>query len=91
MNKEDFIREISTDTKIPKQVVDRIVDSFIRRLKDGLARGEKIKISGFGTFELIKAVRMFYRNPQTGERIPRVAKVRARFIPSPLLKKRIKD
>lgn len=89
MNKKEFIKLISSETKTYRHVVDRVIDSFIYCLRDRLIRGDKVKITGLGTFELIRTNRMFYRNPQTGEQVPEAGKLRVKFVPSRLLKNKI--
>lgn len=46
-----------------------IVDRVFEMMKDTLARGEKIKISGFGNFVLRDKNSRPGRNPQTGDPI----------------------
>ena len=46
-----------------------IVDLILETIKSSLGAGEKVKLTGFGTFEVIERKARFGRNPQTGERI----------------------
>lgn len=46
-----------------------IVDSILRIMKEGMIRGDKVKLTGFGTFTVIDRKSRYGRNPQTGERI----------------------
>lgn len=51
-----------------KEAAD-LVDLVFETMKETLARGEKIKISGFGNFVLRDKRQRQGRNPQTGEPI----------------------
>lgn len=43
------------------------VDDFFDIITNELAKGKSVKISGFGTFSLIKKAQRIGRNPKTGE------------------------
>ena len=58
-------------------------------MKDTLAEGEKIKISGFGNFVVRPKRARTGRNPQTGEQITISARRVLTFKPSQVLKDRV--
>jgi nucleoid DNA-binding protein len=89
MNRQELIDAISSDAKISKISADRMLDSFIRRVQESIAKGEKVKLAGFGTFELTKAAARLGRNPKTGETIQIAPRARPRFIPSLSFKGRV--
>jgi nucleoid DNA-binding protein len=91
MNRQDLIEAISSDAKISKTTADRMLDSFIRRVKESIANGEKVKLAGFGTFELSKAAGRVGRNPKTGEPVEIAPGLKPRFVPSLIFKRRVKD
>ena len=68
-----------------------IVDDFFEILIQQLVKFRKIKISSFGTFEVINKKERIGRNPKTKE----VAKITSRkvvkFRPSSIFKKKIND
>ncbi|MCS6798800.1 MAG: integration host factor subunit alpha [Myxococcota bacterium] len=66
-----------------------IVEAVFEEMKDVLARGEKIKISGFGNFVVRAKRARTGRNPQTGEPIPISARRVLTFKPSQILKARL--
>lgn len=90
MNRQELIDVISSDANISKIAADRVLDSFIRRVQESITNGEKVKLAGFGTFELTKAAGRIGRNPKTGEIIQIAPKVRPRFTPSLMFKGRVK-
>lgn len=50
MNKSQLVERISAATDVAAGDVARIVDSFIETVAGSVARGEKVVLSGFGTF-----------------------------------------
>lgn len=69
MNKSDLIRAMANNAGITLKDAGIAFDSFIEAITDGLKAGEKIQISGFGTFELKKKGEREGINPKTGEKI----------------------
>ncbi len=63
-----------------------IVETVFDTMKEVLARGEKIKISGFGNFVVREKKQRIGRNPQTGDPIPISARRVLTFKPSQVLK-----
>ena len=64
-----------------------IVDLVFEMMKETLGRGEKIKISGFGNFEVRKRAAREGRNPRTGKLI----NIKASMIPAFRAGKALKD
>lgn len=63
-----------------------IVETVFDTMKEVLAQGEKIKISGFGNFVVREKKQRIGRNPQTGDPIPISARRVLTFKPSQVLK-----
>jgi len=68
-----------------KEAAD-MVDVVFETIKDTLANGEKLKISGFGNFVVRDKRERVGRNPQTGEEITISARRVLTFKPSQVLK-----
>ena len=68
-----------------KEAAD-MVDVVFETIKDTLANGEKLKISGFGNFVVRSKRERVGRNPQTGEEITISARRVLTFKPSQVLK-----
>jgi integration host factor subunit alpha len=66
-----------------------IVDAFFEVFKDALAQAEKLKITGFGTFNTREKKARTGRNPQTGEPIEISARRVLSFKASDQLKKKM--
>lgn len=69
MTKADIIQDVYNKLGFSKRDSARIVESVFDIMKETLARGEKIKISGFGNFVVNDKRTRKGRNPQTGETI----------------------
>ena len=69
-----------------KKEAAEIVEAVFDTMKDVLAEGEKIKISGFGNFVVRAKKQRIGRNPQTGAPIPISARRVLTFKPSQVLK-----
>ncbi|WP_224962826.1 integration host factor subunit alpha [Geomonas subterranea] len=66
-----------------------IVDAVFDMMKDTLAQGHDLKISGFGSFKLTDKDARRGRNPQTGEEMTIEARRILTFKPGQTLKKRV--
>jgi integration host factor subunit alpha len=68
-----------------------VVDSIIDTMRDTLAKGEEVKISGFGKFVVKAKNARVGRNPQTGEPVHISARRVLKFKPSDVLKSILND
>ena len=57
-------------SNVTKNDAKEIVELFFEEIRSTLARGEEIKISGFGNFQLRDKPQRPGRNPKTGEEVP---------------------
>ncbi len=87
MNKNELVRAIANKAGITLKDAATALDSTICAITDGLNAGEKIQISGFGTFELKSKPAREGKNPKTGEKI----KIAASKIPAFKFGKAYKD
>ncbi|MGH2709848.1 MAG: HU family DNA-binding protein [Actinomycetota bacterium] len=78
MNKSSLVSEVASRTRIAPKDVATIVDSTLEVIRSSVAKGERVVLSGFGTFELVRRNPRTGRNPHTGE----VVKIPARNQPS---------
>ena len=86
MTKADIVERVSERIGTTKKESQDLVESVFSLLKSTLESGEKIKISGFGNFEVKQKKDRRGRNPQTGETITIEARQILSFKPSSLLK-----
>lgn len=87
MNKTDMINAMAAKTGLSKKDSEASLNAFIEVVTDGIAKGEKIQLVGFGTFEVSERSARTGRNPQTGKEITIPAKMSPRFKAGAVLKK----
>lgn len=87
MNKNELIRAIANNAGITLKDAGTALDGFIAAVTKGLKNGEKIQISGFGSFEIKEKAAREGVNPRTGEKI----KIAATKIPAFKFGKAYKD
>ena len=69
MNKAELIEEARFQTGLTRTQSREAVNTMISVITDSLARGEKVMLVGFGTFQVCSRKARTGRNPQTGEAI----------------------
>ncbi|MCI3196945.1 HU family DNA-binding protein [Bacillus sp. HU-1818] len=69
MNKTEFVGAVAEKLGVTKKEATPKVETVFEVLAETLSKGEEIKVSGFGTFEVRERVARKGRNPQTGEEI----------------------
>src|SRR6516162_10389934 len=89
MKKSDLVDTIAGKVGLPKAQVQQMVDDVFDLIADGLARGEKIDLRGFGTFSVRDSAARQGRNPQTGEAISIPARRVPGFKPGKELKEKV--
>lgn len=72
-----------------KREAKELVELFFEEVRDALAAGEDVKLSGFGNFTLREKNERPGRNPKTGEEIPISARRVVTFRPGQKLKARV--
>lgn len=91
MTKAEIIEGIYERVGCSKKESAEIVETVFETIKQALERGEKVKISGFGNFEVRHKKERVGRNPQTGSEIVIEARSVLVFRPSQLLKAALND
>ena len=74
MNKEELVQEISKKAKVTQKEAAEVLTSLVETVQKTVAKGEKVTLVGFGTFESRKRAARTGRNPQTGKEISIPAK-----------------
>jgi len=69
MTKADLVEQVFERIGSSRKEAAEAVEQVFDIIKENLCRGEKIKISGFGTFAVNQKHARRGRNPQTGEAI----------------------
>ena len=89
LTKADFAESLYDELGLNKREAKEIVELFFEEIKDSLAKGEQVKLSGFGKFELRDKNSRPGRNPKTGEEIPITARRVVTFRSGQKLKARV--
>ena len=69
MTKADIVERVHLQGGLSRKEAADLVDLIFQTLKDTVADGEKVKISGFGNFVVRDKRSRVGRNPQTGDAI----------------------
>ena len=64
MNKAELIAAIAAKTGETKKSAEEAVNAFVSVVTEALAKGEKVQLVGFGSFEVRKRAARKGRNPQ---------------------------
>jgi nucleoid DNA-binding protein len=69
MNKTQLVDAVAKASEIKKRDVEAILESLTNIIQDEVAKGEKVQITGFGSFERRERGERTVKNPRTGEDI----------------------
>lgn len=91
VTKADLAERLFDELGLNKREAKEFVDAFFAAIADALAKGEQVKLSGFGNFELRRKPQRPGRNPKTGEEIPISARTVVTFRAGQKLKQRVES
>ena len=89
MTKNNLIDHVSEAMKGTKKDAEVVVDAVIESIAGALAKGEKVDLRGFGSFQVSGKKERQGRNPRTGEAMTIAARNVAVFKPSKELSLRV--
>lgn len=78
MTKAELIDKVAAKTKLTKKDSGNAIDAIVASISGALAKGDKVSLVGFGSFDVRKRAARTGRNPQTGAEI----KIAARKVPA---------
>jgi nucleoid DNA-binding protein len=90
MTKNDLIEKVAKKSNLTKRAASDSVNATFNLIRDSLIRGEKVVITGFGTFVVRSRAARRGRNPQTGQAIQIPQKKTPGFIAGKTIKRHIK-
>lgn len=70
LTKADIAEHLFTQLGMSKREAKDMVEAFFEEIRQALERGEQVKISGFGNFDLREKNQRPGRNPKTGRIFP---------------------
>ena len=89
MTKADLIESLAMKLDLPKGQAERAVNMVFDDIEQALRNGDKVNISGFGTFAVSSRKARSGRNPKTGETIQIPASKSAKFKAGKTLKDKL--
>ena len=89
MKKSALLRQVSAETGIAYSTVKQVMDAALDQIAASLETGDRVVLSGFGTFALRPYRARQWVNPQTGRPVSIPATLRPGFITSAALKRRL--
>ena len=67
MNRQELIAAVADKTGVTKVDADKVLKAVIEVVTETVAKGDKVQLVGFGTFERVERGEREGRNPRTGE------------------------
>lgn len=89
LTKAEMAEALFEELGLNKREAKELVDLFFEEVRQALAIGQQVKLSGFGNFDLRDKNQRPGRNPKTGEEIPITARRVVTFRPGQKLKARV--
>jgi integration host factor subunit alpha len=89
LTKADIADRLFEVVGLNKREAKEFVDEYFEAIREELERGENVKLSGFGNFQLRVKNQRPGRNPKTGEEIPISARRVVTFRPGQKLRARV--
>ncbi|MDZ4132120.1 MAG: HU family DNA-binding protein [Dethiobacteria bacterium] len=90
MNKSELVDLVAEKAGMSKKDSEKAVKAVLDSIADGLVKGDKVQLVGFGTFEVRSRKEREGRNPATGEKIKIKALKVPAFKPGKALKEKVK-
>lgn len=86
MNKTELVAAFAERMELTKKDAEKALAVFTDIVTEELVKGEKVAITGFGTFEIANRAEREGRNPATGEPMTIAASKAPKFKAGKLLK-----
>ena len=90
ITKTELVASIASATGESQATVGRVVDGLFSAVSEAVAKGEKVTIPGFLSFEQVATAARTGRNPQIGEEIKIAAGKRVKVTAGSKLKAAVK-
>jgi len=90
VNKSELVDLVAEKAGMSKKDSEKAVKAVLDGITEGLVKGDKVQLVGFGTFEVRNRKEREGRNPATGEKIKIEALKVPAFKPGKALKDKVK-
>ena len=91
MNKTELIAAVAEKAGLTKKDVEKTITATLETVKEVVAKGDKVQVVGFGTFEVSERAAREGRNPQSGEPMTIAASKAPKFKAGKALKDMINE
>jgi integration host factor subunit alpha len=91
LTKAEVAEHLFEKVGLSKRDAKDMVECFFEDIRETLEKGEQVKLSGFGNFDIREKSERPGRNPKTGEDIPISARRVVTFRPGQKLKSRVES
>jgi len=89
LTRMDLTEAVFREVGLSRNESAQLVESVLEQVSEALVRGETVKISSFGTFNVRQKAARVGRNPKTGEEVPIHPRRVLTFRPSHIMKERV--
>jgi DNA-binding protein HU-beta len=90
LTKKDLIDVVAKKANLTNKASRDAVQTMLNTIRDSLKRGEKVVLTGFGTFSIRSRQQRVGRNPKTGDKITLSARKAPGFTAGKTLKKAVR-
>lgn len=90
INKDGLVSAISTKTELSKKDVEMVMDAMVEEITKALKAGDKVTLTGFGTFKVSKRAAREGINPQTKAKLHIPAMTVPKFTAGKALKESVR-
>jgi len=89
LTRMDLAEAVFKEVGLSRNESADLVESVLQHMSDALVKGQSVKISSFGTFNVRDKAQRMGRNPKTGEEVPIAPRRVLTFRPSHLMKDQV--
>jgi integration host factor subunit alpha len=89
LTRADLTEAVFNAVGLSRNESAQMVEDLLEELAGSLSRGETVKLSSFGTFQVRSKAQRIGRNPKTGDEVPIAPRRVLVFRPSHVLKSHI--
>lgn len=90
MTKKELIEIVAKKANLTNKAARDSVQTMLNTIRDSMKRGEKVVLTGFGTFSIRSRKTRVGRNPKTGDKITLAARKAPGFTAGKTLKKAVR-
>lgn len=90
MTKKELVEVVAKKANLTNKASRDAIQATLNTIRDSMKRGEKVVLTGFGTFSLRSRQQRTGRNPKTGAKITLSARKAPGFTPGKTLKKAVR-